>query len=46
MFDFFNNFIGSALSDYPFIAVVCSVIVSSVIFFMFYTIIANLFKMR
>lgn len=46
MFDFFNTFIGEALSDYPFIGVVCSVIVSSVIFFMFYTIVANLFKMR
>lgn len=46
MYDFIVSFIGEPIADYPFLVCVLSIILASVIFFMFYTIIATLFKVR
>lgn len=46
MFDFLTEFVGSVITDYPFLGAVLSVILASVVLFMFYTIIASLFKVR
>lgn len=46
MIEFIYSFVGTALRDYPFLAAVLGVIMSSIIFFMFYTIVASLFKVR
>ena len=46
MYDFIVSFIGSQIQGYPFLVCVLSVILASVIFFMFYSIIATLFKVR
>ena len=46
MYDFIVSFIGSPIADYPFLVSILSIILSGVIFFMFYSIIATLFKVR
>lgn len=46
MFDFLTEFVGSAITDYPFLGAVLSVILASVVLFMFYTIVASLFRFR
>lgn len=46
MTDFINSFVGNQISDYPFLAAVLGVIMSAIIFFLFYTIVASLFKVR
>ena len=46
MIDFIVSFIGQGITAYPFLVAVLSVILASVIFFMFYTIVASIFRMR
>lgn len=46
MYDFIVNFIGEEIAAYPFLVCILSVLLSAVIFFMFYSIIATLFKVR
>lgn len=46
MIDFINNFIGGSISDYPFIGACLGTIMACVVVFMFYTIIASLFRFR
>ena len=46
MADFINNFVGGSIADYPFVAAVLGVVMSSVVVFMFYTIIASLFRWK
>lgn len=46
MTDFINSFVGNQITDYPFLAAVLGVIMSAIIFFLFYTIVASLFKVR
>ena len=46
MYDFICDFIGSPIEGYPFLVCILSVILAGVIFFMFYSIVATLFKVR
>lgn len=46
MADFINNFVGGSISDYPFLLTVLGCIMSSTVLFMFYTIIASLFRWK
>lgn len=44
MYDFIIAFVGGHISDYPFLVTILSCIMSSVIIFMFYTIVARVFR--
>lgn len=46
MYDFIIAFVGTRISDYPFLVAIMACIMSSVIFFMFYTIIARIFRVK
>lgn len=46
MADFINDFVGGAITGYPFLTSVLGVIMSCVIVFMFYTIVASLFRWK
>ena len=46
MADFINDFIGGSISSYPFVAAVLAVIMASTVVFMFYTIVASLFRWK
>lgn len=46
MYDFIVSFIGGGIDKYPFLVSILSLILASVIFFMFYSIVATLFKVR
>lgn len=46
MIDFLQEFIGSSLMDYPFLAYAVATILAGCIIFMFYTIVASLFRIR
>ena len=46
MADFINDFIGGSISSYPFVAAVLGVIMASTVVFMFYTIVASLFRWK
>lgn len=46
MADFINNFIGGAIQSYPFLMAVMGTVMASTVVFMFYTIIASLFRWK
>lgn len=46
MYDFIIAFVGGHIADYPFLVTILACIMSAVIFFMFYTIIAAIFRVK
>lgn len=46
MADFLNNFIGGGIESYPFLMAVMGTVMSSTLLFMFYTIVASLFRWK
>lgn len=46
MYDFILSFVGGNIRNYPFLTMVLATIMCSVIFFMFYTIIARVFRVK
>lgn len=46
MADFINNFIGGSIDSYPFLAAVLGTVMACTVVFMFYTIVASLFRWR
>lgn len=46
MSDFINNFIGGAITDYPFLMTVVGTIMAATVVFMFYTIVGSLFRFK
>lgn len=46
MADFINNFIGGAITSYPFLSAVMGTVMASTLLFLFYTIIASLFRWK
>lgn len=46
MADFINNFVGGSISQYPFLLSVVGSIMASTVIFMFYTIVASLFRWK
>lgn len=46
MADFISNFVGGGISNYPFLMAVVGTIMASSIIFMFYTIVASLFRWK
>lgn len=46
MIDFITSLLGETINDYPFLVADLSVILAALVCFMFYTIVASLFKVR
>lgn len=46
MIDFINEFIGGDIANYPFIGACLGTMMAAVVIFMFYTIVASLFRFR